>query len=244
MEQFKKICTGFSTLYYKSLSYSSGIEEINDTSITHDAMTLSQQLTFEKVVSNINKRVIRKSSYESDSSDSVYDSSINSSARTLPAISDTSSSSSEDDNSSTEEIELQDIVIATDISVVDIIPPILIKGIPGTGKSFLIDKVVHYCIAKELKVLFAYATADMARATFNKYKSPFVTSDTIHSLFRIPIDGNEPIMNWNLTHYDLLVIDEVGMVNNIHIGHTIHCLKTLPIPLPSVSWRSSTATPS
>ena len=82
-------------------------------------------------------------------------------------------------------------------------------------------------------MLFAYATADMARATFNKYKSPFVTSDTIHSLFRIPIDGSEPIMNWNLINYDFLVIDEMGMVNNVHIGH-IHCLKTLPIPLPSL----------
>ena len=46
---------------------------------------------------------------------------------------------------------------------VESIRPTLLKGIPGSGKSFVIKHIVNSCISKELQVCFAFATAKMAR---------------------------------------------------------------------------------
>lgn len=62
------------------------------------------------------------------------------------------------------------------------------------------------------------------------YPSTYVTCDTIHSMFIIPLDGSTPTVNWRLVKFDAVVIDEVGMVCIRIIKHIMYTLNSLPIP--------------
>ena len=114
------------------------------------------------------------------------------------------------------------------------IPATLISGLPGTGKTFLLHKVVEEVLTENHSVCFACPTAHQARIIKPLYvDNDNVICDTIHSLFRISIhekDGNS--INWGLHRYDIIIIDEVAMVSYLHIEHvftTIHTLATSPV---------------
>ena len=89
---------------------------------------------------------------------------------------------------------------------------VLLVGEPGTAKTTIIHHIVRYCIQKDLNVLFAYATEYQARETQFLFCNDNVKCDTIHSLFKIPVDGSGSIMNWALMQFDVIIIDKVGMV--------------------------------
>ena len=52
----------------------------------------------------------------------------------------------------------------------------------------------------------------------------------MHSVFSIPIDGSQPCINWALVKYDIIIIDEVGMVSIRNMRHILHSIHSLPIP--------------
>ena len=129
--------------------------------------------------------------------------------------------------------------VSSDLShvTVDKVPvatihPVLIRGKPGTGKSHVINCLVRTCVDNNLHVLFAYATAKQARDCSAVFNSPFVMADTVHSVFRIPVGRTvEAQMNWGLLQYDVLIIDEVGMVLKENMQHIFNSLDRLPLPI-------------
>ena len=97
------------------------------------------------------------------------------------------------------------------------------------------EKIVKKCIDKSRHVLFAFATTKMARECHVFYNSTDVNCDIAHSTFRISIDEEySPVMNWSLIKYNHIVIDECGMVRDVHINHIFHSLESLPVSLPLV----------
>ena len=115
--------------------------------------------------------------------------------------------------------------------VFDTIKPVLITGKAGSGKSFVIHSVVDYCMKNDLSILFSCPTAYQARSFLNSFDDTCtIHADTIHSLFKIPIDSTENMsINWSLIRYDIVIIDEVGMVSNNNITHIFKTLKVLPV---------------
>lgn len=112
--------------------------------------------------------------------------------------------------------------------------PVLILGKPGCGKSFIIINVVNYCLENDLCVLFACPTAYQAQQYLDIFpENKNVNADTIHSIFKIPVDvRDEKFINWSLVKYDIIFIDEVGMVeseNGKHILKTMSALPTSPV---------------
>lgn len=62
------------------------------------------------------------------------------------------------------------------------------------------------------KSLFAHQQGYLA----TDYKDCFneeVTADTIHATFQYPVcHSGKPTYNWNLSNYDIILIDELSMV--------------------------------
>ena len=75
------------------------------------------------------------------------------------------------------------------------------------GKSVCINELIRKCIEESLSVLMACPTGFLA----SKYKSQFSDSldtDTVHAAFHISINHSKNI-NWNLSLYQVIFIDEV-----------------------------------
>ena len=107
---------------------------------------------------------------------------------------------------------------------------ITITGKPGTGKT----KCVHACISHVIssgRCLVATPTGYFA----STYRSTFDTDvdcETVHSYLCIPIDHSSPRVNWSLSSYDVIFIDEVSMISLSifeHILSTVQQLSTRPI---------------
>ena len=114
--------------------------------------------------------------------------------------------------------------------------PTLLSGRPGTGKTAVSRKIVDYCIEKGLCVLFACPTAHQARHILSQFQDDEkIKADTIHSLFKIPVNSSEGCdINWSLLKYDIIIIDEVAMVEVSIIEHvfkTCYILPTSPVLL-------------
>ena len=106
---------------------------------------------------------------------------------------------------------------------------ILITGEPGTGKSQIGKHLIRKCIKENKSVLVACPTGILA----STYKEVFehVTCDTIHSIFHYPVCLNErPTVNWNISNFDLVLIDELSMVTKSVMEHVIRTFQELAIP--------------
>ena len=108
---------------------------------------------------------------------------------------------------------------------------ISITGKPGTGKSKCLHACIEYAVASQLKCLVATPTGFLA-STYRALFDTDVDANTIHSSFSIPIDSTPPKINWSLSTYDVIIIDEVSMVPLsvfTHIMATLHELPTRPV---------------
>ena len=55
-----------------------------------------------------------------------------------------------------------------------------------------------------------------------------VTCETVHSAFHIPVNVNErPSTNWNLSHYDIIIIDEISMISESNFQHVLDTFNRL-----------------
>ena len=106
---------------------------------------------------------------------------------------------------------------------------VLVAGSAGTGKSYAIKKVIQTCVATGVKVLVATPTVFLA----TEYKDSFqndIDADTIHASFHYPVSQSEkPTFNWNLSNYDVIVIDELSMISPKIFDHIFNTICELPI---------------
>ena len=109
----------------------------------------------------------------------------------------------------------------------------MINGKPGTGKT--VCKAVTITLEQDYHVKLAAPTGFLASTHRGKFTEDNFSADTVHALFKYPVDPVEtPRINWQLVNADLLVIDEISMVPlNIfqHIMNTIQQLYIRPVVL-------------
>lgn len=106
---------------------------------------------------------------------------------------------------------------------------LLVVGKPGTGKSHSLIRVIEMCISQAENVLIATPTGFLA----TKFKYLFqddIDSDTVHAAFHFPVSVKDQLSyNWNLSNYDLIVIDELSMIPLKIFHHILETVSELPI---------------
>ena len=74
-----------------------------------------------------------------------------------------------------------------------------------------------------------------------RYQQEFhddITADTVHSAFHYPVSPDEPAStNWEIAHFDLVVLDEISMVWRRIFHHVLKTISQLPTrPIVLLSW--------
>ncbi len=114
--------------------------------------------------------------------------------------------------------------------------PILVTGKPGCGKSHAIESIVHSVSSEDALILIAAPTGFLA-SVFRFNAPEHVVCDTVHASFHFPVETDVlPKINWELSKYDLIIIDEISMIPDIifnHILKTFNVLLFRPVVLLS-----------
>ena len=107
---------------------------------------------------------------------------------------------------------------------------LLVRGKPGTGKTFAVLHSIRTALQAEYKVLCATPTG-MLSSTYNSLiPDEAFHADTIHSAFKYPVNPDErPLINWDIANYDFIVIDELSMVPFTLFDHILATLQELHI---------------
>jgi exodeoxyribonuclease V alpha subunit len=87
---------------------------------------------------------------------------------------------------------------------------IVISGLPGTGKTYVIDQIVKLAKTKGLTTILAAPTGKAAARMQEATKHE---ANTIHSTIQKGIDSETPIPGGPLLDCDLLVLDEASMID-------------------------------
>lgn len=105
--------------------------------------------------------------------------------------------------------------------------PILITGKPGSGKSEVILSAVKELFENEKHISIAAPTGFLSSGFRGKTPSD-VTCETVHSLFCIPVDNSiPPSLNWDLSRFDVIIIDELSMISEQNFNHILSTLDRL-----------------
>ena len=105
--------------------------------------------------------------------------------------------------------------------------PVLVTGQGGCGKSYLIQSIVNHFIQKDASVLVSVPTGYLA-SLFRGSLPEQVNCKTVHASFHFPVDDTQsPTINWQLSNYDMIIIDEISMVPNVIFKHILKTLNVL-----------------
>lgn len=105
--------------------------------------------------------------------------------------------------------------------------PILVTGKAGSGKTYAICHLIKEHSNNGANILLAAPTGFLA-STFRSKLPDNVTCDTVHSVFHVPVSPNElPTVNWAISQYDIVVIDEISMIPETIFKHILHTLNRL-----------------
>ena len=105
--------------------------------------------------------------------------------------------------------------------------PTLITGNPGTGKSHTILGCVSDLLKQDVNILIATPTGFLASG-YRSQTQDEVTCDTVHSSFTIPVSSTEsPKINWSLSRFDLIIIDELSMISETIFQHVLMTVSKL-----------------
>ena len=143
-----------------------------------------------------------------------------------------SDSDSEEETEDTNVTPLCDnIVTSSNLNIVWT-KPVLVTGTAGCGKSYTIYSIVNRLIRDDTKILIAAPTGFLA-SVFRSNVPDEVDCETVHASFRFPVEDDvSPTINWQLSKYDLIIIDEISMIPDIifkHIQKTLTVLLFRPV---------------
>ncbi len=106
---------------------------------------------------------------------------------------------------------------------------ILISGRHGTGKSQTICKTISTCIEQQRNILVT-APAGILPARYQNIFNPNIHTETVHSAFNYPVNADErPTTNWNISSYDIVIIDEISMIPKKIFHHIIDTIQQIPV---------------
>ena len=78
---------------------------------------------------------------------------------------------------------------------------ILINGKPGTGKTHTVCKAISAALQQDYNVKVAAPTGFLASTYRGRFSEDNFSADTIHGLFKYPVDPTErPQINWELVN--------------------------------------------
>ena len=105
--------------------------------------------------------------------------------------------------------------------------PTLITGNPGTGKSHTILGCVSELLKEDVNILIAMPTGFLA-SCYRSQTQDEVSCETVHSSFTIPVSPTEsPKINWSLSRFDLIIIDELSMISETIFQHVLMTVSKL-----------------
>ena len=176
-----------------------------------DSFTLdTQQLTIQNhILSSLQKR----NDYYSTFNDS--------------RVTDTDSESDNED-----EMDIEDNAIpystTTHQSIdVDWKKPVVVTGEAGCGKSYTIRSIVTYLVQNDANVLVAAPTGFLA-SVFKATLPEEAKCETVHASFHYPVNSDiPPSINWQLSNFDVLIIDEISMIPDVIFQHILKTLNVL-----------------
>ena len=109
--------------------------------------------------------------------------------------------------------------------------PVLLTGEAGCGKSYTINSIVNTSVQTNVNVLVAVPTGFLA-SVFRAALPEQVCCETVHAAFKFRVEDVSLSINWQLSQYDIIIIDELSMILDIifhHILKTIHVLLCRPV---------------
>ena len=105
--------------------------------------------------------------------------------------------------------------------------PTPVTGKPGTGKSHAILACVSQLLEQDINIMVATPTGFLASG-YRSQTPDEVTCDTVHSSFTIPVSPTESSkINWSLSCFDLITIDELSMISETIFQHILFTLSML-----------------
>ena len=106
--------------------------------------------------------------------------------------------------------------------------PTLVTGKPGTGKFHAILACVSQLLEQDINIMVATPTGFLASG-YRSQTPDEVTCDTVHST--IPVSPTESSkINWSLSRFDLIIIDELSMISETIFQHILFTLSMLLFP--------------
>jgi ATP-dependent exoDNAse (exonuclease V) alpha subunit len=100
--------------------------------------------------------------------------------------------------------------------------PVLVTGTARCGKSFTIYSIVNRLLQNDYRVLIAAPTGFLT-SVFRSNVPDEVDCETVH-----PVKDNVvPTINWQLSNYDIIIIDEISMIPDIIFNHILKTLSLL-----------------
>lgn len=105
--------------------------------------------------------------------------------------------------------------------------PVVVTGQAGSGKSYTIKSIVNRLKECDANVLVSTPTGFLA-SVFKATLPQDVDCETVHASFHFPVnDSTPPTINWALSSYDIIIIDEISMIPNIIFQHILKTLNVL-----------------
>ena len=106
---------------------------------------------------------------------------------------------------------------------------LLLTGKPGTGKTHCVKQAIRRAVDENRAVLVTTPTGFLA-TTYAAHFLDEIDTNTIHSAFQYPvIDTLQPQINWELMHYDIIVMDEISMVPKSIMQHVLSTINQISV---------------